>query len=216
MKFKPKPRMSAPLTLPAELRGQLQQSSIFTDLAQGTRIGVCACHAGAGATTISLNLAAMLAERTGAPVALVEANLRAPALSEHFNLKGEPGFSAFAAGGAAPEAFRELPGLNVHVLTAEASSNPMPTLKDAATRLPELSSQYSFVVVDLPPMLEFPDAGILATGVDGILLVLEAEETRWQVAREVRKQLETANIPLLGAVLNKKPRYVPDWLYRLL
>jgi len=219
MSAKPRDREALPISLSASLRSQLQQARIFTDLELDKgqrRIGVCACNAGAGATSVALNLAAMLAERTGTPIALVEANLRSPALAGCFDLKAEPGFSAFASGLAGSEACRELPGMHVYAMLAEASDNPLPILKDAAARLSELSSAFQHMVLDLPPVLDYPDAGIMAAGIDGILLVLEAEETRWEVAREARNRLESAGIPLLGAVLNKKPHYVPDWLYRLL
>ncbi len=212
-------RPAGPMNLSTELRNQLQQSRIFADLNldQGARrIGLCACHAGAGATTLALNLAMMLAERTGAPTALVEANLRAPSLARHLSLPAEPGFVAFAGGRPDTEVLRELPGSNVWLMLSEQRDVPLPIVRSAAVRLPELAARFRSVVLDLPPVLDFPDAGIMAAGLDGVLLVLEAEETRWQVAREARKRLESSGTSILGAILNKKPHYVPDWLYRLL
>jgi len=215
-----KTRTGLPIALSGALRSQLQQARIFTDLERdqgGRRIGVCACHHRAGATTLALNIAVMLGERSGVPVALVEANLRSPNLAARFDLQADPGFNAFAGGCAAPMAWRELPGLGVHAMLAEASDEPLPLLKKAASRVvSEIAPTFRHLVLDLPPALDYPDVGLMATSIEGIILVLEAEETRWQVAREVRKRLEALGVPLLGAVLNKKPYYVPGWLYRLL
>lgn len=219
LNFKAKAEIDLPIRLSDALRGQLLQARLFAELDTDhtpRRIGVCACHSGAGVSTVALNLAAMLAERTQSKVALVEANLRSPVLARSFSPVAEPGFAAFAEGRAGVEVFRALPGMDVHALLAGTSATPLALLLAAAARLPELSKVFRHVIVDLPPLLEHPDAGMMAAGLDGILLVLEAEETRWQVAREVKKRLDVAGPPLLGAILNKKPHYIPEWLYRLL
>ncbi len=210
-------RFSRPISLSEDLRTQLQQERIFADLdmdKRARRVGLCACHAGAGTTTVALNLAAMLAERTGTPTALVEANLRTPALAYQFGLRADPGLLAFAGGATGLEVFRDLPTMNVRAMLAQTSDKPMTVLRQAVGRMPILSETFQHVVLDLPPVLDYPDAGMMVAGIDGVLLVLEAEQTRWEVAHEVRKRLEAAGASILGAVLNKKPHHVPDWLYQ--
>jgi Mrp family chromosome partitioning ATPase len=56
----------------------------------------------------------------------------------------------------------------------------------------------------------------LAGLLDGVLFVIEAERVRWQVAERTTEHLRRANVRLLGAVLNKRRRHVPEWLYRTL
>jgi len=204
------------LRLPDPVRAQLLQARIFGDLLKGTaaaRIGVCACHEGAGATTVALNLAVMLAERSGEEVALVDANLRSPGLSAGIQ---SAGFGEFAEGKISPErAFVELaPG--VALLPAGRSADPLAAARTGAARLPLLSLQRRLLILDLPPVLDYPEAAILAQGTDGVLLVLAAEETRRPVAREASQRLGAAGVKVIGAVLNRKPHYVPDWLYRML
>lgn len=71
-------------------------------------------------------------------------------------------------------------------------------------------------LVVLPPLLAHPEALAFASQMDGIVLVLEAEQTRWEVARELKSVLDTVGVKVLGAVLNKRPRHIPEFLYRQL
>lgn len=71
-------------------------------------------------------------------------------------------------------------------------------------------------VVVLPPLLKHPEALSLAAQLDGVVLVLEAERTRWEVAREAKQLMDGIGVKLLGVILNKRKRHIPDFLYRLL
>ena len=48
---------------------------------------------------------------------------------------------------------------------------------------------------------------------DGVVLVLEAEKTRWQVADKARESIENHGGKVLGVVLNKRRYYIPDFIY---
>ena len=61
------------------------------------------------------------------------------------------------------------------------------------------------VLFDAPPVLAVTDATLLATRVDGVLLVVDAGATRRDLARRARAQLERVNARLLGVVLNNVP-----------
>jgi len=206
------------------LRNQLQQSRVFADLVDGAsrKVGVCACHVGAGATTVAYNLAVMLHERSAQPVVLVEGNLRAPVLASRRGLAAGAGFAGagfagFARGDElASTLVRDSATTGVSLMPSNVEAMPLPLLRDAAARMPQLGQGFQHVVVDLPPVLDFPDAALLGAALDGVVLVIEAETTRWQVAQEAVKRLEAGGVKLLGAVLNKKPHVIPDWLYRLL
>jgi Mrp family chromosome partitioning ATPase len=58
------------------------------------------------------------------------------------------------------------------------------------------------VVIDTPPALAVTDASVLASGVDGVLLVFKPGSTRRGVARQAVQQLQRANARILGVVLN--------------
>ncbi len=198
------------------VRDELMQAQILTDLLKPgapRRLAVCGCNAGAGASSIALNLALMLWERSGRRILVVDADLRQSGLSA--GVSG-PGFAEFAAGSDDGVIVLHDVGPGVHLMAAGSAEEPLETLRKAVDRLALLSGTHDLVIVDLPPVLEYPDAAILAPALDGFLLVLEAEETRRPVALEVRRRLEAAGARLIGAVLNKRRRYIPNWLYRRL
>ncbi len=58
------------------------------------------------------------------------------------------------------------------------------------------------VLFDAPPVLAVTDATILASKVDGVLLVVEAGHTRREQAQRAKTVLEKAHVRLVGAVLN--------------
>ncbi|MFH1812671.1 MAG: hypothetical protein ABIF28_00725 [Pseudomonadota bacterium] len=212
------PTVAPDFHLPQNVRDRLLQARIFPDLlnADAPRtIAVCACHRRAGTTTIALNLALMLGERNGEQVSLIDANFRSPGLTRSA-IESE-GFSAFAAGGLAFEDAFVPAGERVRLMHSGRTDDPLVTLRAGATRLSaQAPAGTGRILIDLPPVLEHPDALMMAQAIDGVLLVLEAEETRWPVAREARQRIEAAGTRIIGAVLNRKSHYVPSWLYRLL
>jgi protein-tyrosine kinase len=102
---------------------------------------------------------------------------------------------------------------------ARASSpegdNGQPTIDETRDLLRLVSSKFDFVVVDLPPL---DSASVLdwAPLLDGIVLVVESERVRWQVAARGIDLLEQAGSQVLGTVINKQREYIPHWLYQRL
>lgn len=211
-------RLGSELLRDPELLAALQQARLFdTVFHDGASkiVGVCACAAEAVGNPVAMLLAALLQERSEQPVLLVEADLRNPSLAEELGVSG-PGFEAFAAGQLNLETLPTFPGTETRVMTAEVTAKPMVVLKQALSRLEELRATYGQVVVSLPPVLSSPDVALLGPRIDGVVLVVEAESTRWQVAKEAKKSLDSAGVEVFGAVLNNKAYHIPDWLYRLL
>jgi Mrp family chromosome partitioning ATPase len=78
-----------------------------------------------------------------------------------------------------------------------------------------MSKQYDYVVLDGPPIDEAPESIALSSKVDGVILVIDASRTRGKIALRAKKRIEESGGRLLGAVLNRRRYYVPDWLYRM-
>ena len=60
------------------------------------------------------------------------------------------------------------------------------------------------------------DSCTLATKMDGVMMVIEAENTRWEVARSAKDRIESEKVKLLGVVLKRRKMYIPDWAYKML
>ena len=74
-----------------------------------------------------------------------------------------------------------------------------------------LENDFGFIVADLPTVessLCFVSAGLLS----GVLLVMEAERTRSDIAARANQRLVDARANVLGIVLNKHPQHLPNWL----
>ncbi|MEZ4769191.1 MAG: hypothetical protein R2844_12295 [Caldilineales bacterium] len=70
------------------------------------------------------------------------------------------------------------------------------------TLLHDLVESADLVLIDAPPVVAVSDASVMATKVDGVLLVLKAGQTKRDYARQARETLEKVNAHVVGAVLN--------------
>ena len=75
---------------------------------------------------------------------------------------------------------------------------------------------YSYIVLDVPAVLEEISSLRLAGMADAVILVVEAESVRWEVAQKAKALLAQANANVIGTVLNKRRFYIPEWVYKTL
>ncbi|MEE9208406.1 MAG: capsular biosynthesis protein, partial [Gemmatimonadota bacterium] len=61
---------------------------------------------------------------------------------------------------------------------------------------------FSSIVIDSPPMLAVTDAAVLGPKVDGVVLVLRAEQTDREAASLALSQLHHVGATVLGVVMN--------------
>jgi Mrp family chromosome partitioning ATPase len=76
-----------------------------------------------------------------------------------------------------------------------------------------LRTQYDLVLVDAPPATTSPQGLAVSSQVDGVVLVLAAEDTRWPVVERVKQSLERSSGRVLGIVLNKRRYHIPPFIY---
>jgi capsular exopolysaccharide synthesis family protein len=150
-------------------------------------------------------------------VLLVEANLRTPCLSAVLPLSTTAGLSDFAAGRAAPEALvTRLEDVNLSVIAAGNAPSPTMNLEVIDALLTRLQSQFDFVILDGPPVNSYADASVIATKVDGVILVVEADRTPVVEAEAAKRQLDKVGARILGVVLNRRRSYIPAFLESIL
>jgi polysaccharide biosynthesis transport protein len=178
-------------------------------------ISVTSPHAGEGKTTTVANLATTLA-LTGKRVMALSADLRKPRLHRFFGLDNEKGLSSVLAGQAElGEVARRVEGLDsLRIITSgPVPPNPAELLSsdDMESVLRHLSSSADYVVIDTPPALVVSDAMIVAPRVDGVVVVVDADETTGGAASHAIDQLEQVGGNVIGSVLNRfdpsKARY---------
>jgi succinoglycan biosynthesis transport protein ExoP len=158
-----------------------------------------------GKSTILANLATTLAQ-TGARVLVVDSDLRRPALHTFFKLDGAKGLTDIIRG-AIPwgDAVKRTDIKNLFLITAgDEATNPseMTSSNELKKFLDEARNEYDFVLMDSPPLILVTDPVVLATRVDGTLLVVASGFIgRGEVQRAVAL-LRNVNATFLGVVLN--------------
>lgn len=158
-----------------------------------------------GKTTTTLNLAVCLAQ-AGSRVLLVDGDLRRGELHKFFGLEGGRGFSDILVGQAKPEAVIQRTGLpNLDLI----ATGPFPPNPAEIVLRPELNvfleyakRTYDRILVDCPPVMAVSEAGILASLVDGVLVVVWAGQTSRKLAQLAVQLLRERGANILGCVLN--------------
>lgn len=175
---------------------------------------------GEGTSTVLINFAKTVAS-AGESVLLVDANLRRPALHEAFNIEQNWGLSDFFQGkSSVSDIIKKTKIHNLSVITCGTFNhhNPLAMFSDDAIDafIGEIKEQADWVLFDTPSLNSYNSSISLAAKTDGVVLVVEAEKTRWEVAQKAYRQLEEGGIRVLGAVLNKRKMHIPDWFYKRL
>jgi Mrp family chromosome partitioning ATPase len=174
--------------------------------ARGKAILVTSPSPGEGRTLCALNLALALGEGGQAQVLLLEANFRAPALSQLLGFDPPACIGRQLESHRAPRAHAwdvaetAVPWLHAAVVARGAEPRPVPE----GPALPALVEDarragYDYVVVDGPPVLGSADVNVIEEGVDGILVVLRAGSTRTRDLRRAAEQI--GRTKLLGFAL---------------
>jgi Mrp family chromosome partitioning ATPase len=78
----------------------------------------------------------------------------------------------------------------------------------------QLRREYRYILIDCPSLREAEHAVILASLVDGVVLVVEANRTQKDQFHYAERTLEDAGGRILGHVLNKRTYVIPEWLHR--
>ncbi len=79
-----------------------------------------------------------------------------------------------------------------------------------------LRSEFDYTIIDCPSLKESGDLLSVAPFVDGVILVIEANETRREEPRRAEQSITSAGGNLLGYILNKRTYAVPQFLNRML
>jgi cellulose biosynthesis protein BcsQ len=79
-----------------------------------------------------------------------------------------------------------------------------------------LRVSFDNILIDCGPLHDSADAAVLASSVDGVVIVVEAARSRRDQIVNAQRTIEQAGGNFLGFVLNKRRYPVPEWLYRRL
>lgn len=178
----------------------------FTAPAERQRsIVITSPRADDGKTTVACNLAMSVAQG-GRRVLLVDANFRRPAVQRIFDVVKAKGLSNILIGDGDLASYAvktDIPLLEV-LGSGPTPPNPAELLGSPQCRafLQDAVLRYDQVIIDTPPVLLASDGVVLATTVDGVILVVRAKRDSRGVARRACTLLADVNAHIFGAILN--------------
>jgi Mrp family chromosome partitioning ATPase len=175
---------------------------------------------GEGASTLVRELAILASGEFAQKVALIDAGRGAGGHHERFGVKLEAGFDDVVSGRLQlDEVLQEVDGGGLFLGCLAASHVPSSTvLADPKFEdiVKELRERFSLVLFDSPPLAESSDALIVVPAADGVIMVIEAEKTRWQVAESARERMAMQGANILGVILNRRRFHIPRFIYKML
>jgi capsular exopolysaccharide synthesis family protein len=181
---------------------------------------VTSCHQGEGVSSVAASVAISLANLTAGRILLVDANLQQPSIHQIFGVNRLPGLiDILRKDQFDPLTIRPSYIKNLDLLTAGSGELNPGLLFDSqpfANLLSLWKREYSFVLLDLPAIDKNIAGARLTKLADGVILVVEAGRTRWEVVQQAKEMLTQAQAKILGVVLNKRQFPIPAWLYRTL
>ena len=164
-------------------------------------------HSGAGSTTTAAHLAVVLAEQLP-HVAVVDLDLRRPALHAVFGVAGSLGVTDVLAGDELDVAALPV-GDSLDVLAAGAvPPDPSVFLSTALLGglVARLRERYDAVVIDTPAVTDAGDALLVAPLVDLTVVVVTAGRTRTRELRALVERFEHHGVHVDAIVLNQARR----------
>ena len=183
-------------------------------------IGVTSCHRSEGVSTVAMHLAEAATGPGRHKILLVDANLEHPALHRALGARLGPGLAEMLVSGRRlADCVQPSQHPNLSLLTAGRGDAAQTAARDAshlADLVQSIEAEFDLAIFDMPSTADATSSAGLAGHLGGVLLVIEAERVRAEVARRTKDLLIRDGAELLGVVMNKRPQHVPDWLYNTL
>jgi Mrp family chromosome partitioning ATPase len=175
-------------------------------------IGVVSAAAGEGKTTVSIGLAHAFSRIGTSRVALIDCDLRKPALARYLGLEKVEGLGEWLD--------NRSEGIPLH--RHESAGFTMATAGELVSRRFELlgappmlgaleaaRGSFDVTLLDLPPLMPVADAVTLQDHLDGLLLVVRSRHCPTETLRAAVSRLREGT--LLGAVLNDQRDIIPGY-----
>ena len=203
------------LTDPASFAAEQYQGLRLTveRLARGRDVKVIAISspaAGDGKTVTAINLAGALARGSDDRVLLIDADLRRPSVARQLGITdAEVGLADALSDGrtSVADVVRRLDAYNLDVIPAGTPRTGISQILRSPRLeafLQEARQRYAYIVLDTPPLLPVFDSALLAKSVDGVLMVVSANQTPRKLLGEALNMLDASKV--LGIVFNRDAR----------
>jgi capsular exopolysaccharide synthesis family protein len=174
---------------------------------------------GEGTTTVCSNVSLALTKICTGNILLLDGNARHPQIHALFDLDPLPGLTDVLLGKILWEDAVRISDLkNFYILPfGQPLREPLPLLGSEGMEglLSALKTEFDFILLDLPPILESVEAEMIALWVEASVLIIQARATRKEVVRRAVERF-IRHRTFLGAVFNQETRFIPRFRYQRL
>lgn len=156
-----------------------------------------------GKSVTIVNLALTLSQSFEKRVLLIDADLRRPSVHELLSLPNRLGLADVLRGDCALAPLHAVTPTLTVLTAGKPEANPMALVTSERMQLVtgEATEAFDWVLIDTPPVGLLPDAHLMATWTDGVLLVIAAGMTPFHLVERALAQLGPERV--VGTVLNR-------------
>ena len=178
-------------------------------------IAVTSCQPSEGKSTVSVNMAAVLAQG-GKKVALVDTDMRRPSVYKRLRMEGGKGLSEVLTGYyTLDEVTQTHETLTTLDVIPSGTVPPLPADLLASDQMTEvvrqLRERYDYVIFDTPPMLSVTDPAIVAAQADGMVLVIRQGYCTRRMLFRAAEILRDLDVKVYGFVFNGVDASLPEY-----
>jgi Mrp family chromosome partitioning ATPase len=177
-------------------------------------------ESGDGCSWICARAGEILASQVTSSVCIVDCSVRSPSMHQQFKVDNHYGLiDSLLGDGPIRQYAQPLSRPNLWLVSCGATnenSQELLTSDRMRVRIAELRAQFNYVLMDVAPFNVCNHAMVFGGLSDGLVLVLKANSTRRDATREIKQQLQAANVRMLGAVLNQRTFPIPERIYNKL
>ncbi len=170
---------------------------------------------GEGKSTIAANLAFELS-KLGKKIILVDCDLRLPSIAQIFDAQDQMGLSDYLSGEEdLDNVIFKTKFTGLDVIPCGKHTDEVPLLLDSTRMkdiIPALLKEYDLVIIDTPGVLSVTDASLIASLVDGVLLVMKRGFIRKEKLEAALEQIANVKGKIIAFVINQAE--YPDRSYQ--
>lgn len=189
----------------------------------GKSFYVTSCFPREGKTTATIALAYHLSVFSDRTVLLVDAHFTSPVVHRIFNVSDKSISNDFKEILLEPSSLIQgiMPTIyeNLFILpTMPKQGSPVLGITTAALGdfMKRVSNEFDYIFFDGRPIMSAPEPLFFASVVDGVIMVVESEKTKWEVVQTAIEKVQNIKAKMAGVVLNRRKLYIPPAIYKLL
>ena len=173
-----------------------------------------------GTSTIVREFATVSVNKFGKTVLLIDTDTQKP--GQHLFFKIKPGYSledVISDNKPIDKALCQVGNSRLFVSTISKQSFSTLQVFDLKRNnyvWEKITQQFDLILIDSPPATTSSDGLTVSRIVDGVVLIMEAEKTRWPVTASVKEKIIKNGGKILGIVFNKHRHHIPGFIYKRL